>query len=265
MTGRSHALATLDRTEIGRRAPGAIAVLPIGATEQHGPHLPTGTDHLVVAHVAERAAELLDGVVDVIVAPTLPFGYSPHHLPFGATISLTASTVLSLLGEACASLLAAGFRGVFILNGHGGNEDLVIVAAREAGTASGAVVGAGSYWSIAWADLDRAGFQQKGEVPGHAGAFETSVMRALGASVDAPRRSWSPAPRTHYHPDFHVESAAGWAESRGFSDDPAAGSAADGERALAVIARAVADALTAFNAAVDTAASRSIVSHEEDL
>ena len=249
MSARGHELALLSRTEIGRRAPRALAVLPIGATEQHGPHLPVGTDHLVVSRLARTAAAMLDGDPDVIVAPAVPYGYSPHHLPFGATISLSPATVLAVLGEACRSLLGAGFPAVFILNGHGGNEELVIVAARQAGTETGAIVGAGSYWSMAWDALDAAGFQQLGEVPGHAGAFETSLMRAIDVVEHAPVRSWSPARRSRYHPDFHVESAAAWAASDGFSDDPSRSSQAEGERAISVAAQAVAGALRSFAAA----------------
>ena len=80
--------AEMNRDELRAAAPQSLAVLPIGATEQHGPHLPTGTDVFAVETVAREAAAQLPEDVPVIVTPTLPFGSSHHHVVFGATLSL---------------------------------------------------------------------------------------------------------------------------------------------------------------------------------
>ena len=76
-------LAELTRVEAGALAPSAVALFPVGATEQHGPHLPTGTDAVVIEEIAQRAANRVGDRVPVVVTPTLPFGSSHHHLPFG--------------------------------------------------------------------------------------------------------------------------------------------------------------------------------------
>ena len=162
---REHRLALLNRSEVAQRAPDAIVVLPLGATEQHGPHLALGTDHLLVDRVACDAAAALAGRPDVIVAPTIPFGFSAHHMPFGATVSISTRTLMRFLEEACHSLLASGFRRVFILNGHGGNEELVRVVARQVGADATALVAAGSYWVIAWDRLIAAGVRKSVSCP----------------------------------------------------------------------------------------------------
>lgn len=246
---REHRLAFLSRSEVAQRAAGAVAVLPLGATEQHGPHLAVGTDHLVVDRVACDAAAALAGRPDVIVAPTIPFGFSAHHKQFGATVSISTRTLMRFLEEACLSLLASGFRRVFILNGHGGNEELVRVVARQVATDADALVAAGSYWVIAWDRLVAAGVQEVGQLPGHAGAFETSLMRALFpaiAAVHAPARPTEFLVRARYHSDFHIEDPRPWRENDGFSDDPSAASTELGVRALAEIVDGVAEAFRQF-------------------
>lgn len=242
---REHRLAFLTRSEVGERAADAVAVLPLGATEQHGPHLAIGTDHLVVDRVACDAAAALAGRPDVIVAPTIPFGFSAHHMPFGATVSISTQTLMRFLEEACHSLLASGFRRVFILNGHGGNEELVRVVARQVATDAHALVAAGSYWVIAWDRLIAAGVQEVGQLPGHAGAFETSLMRAVLPATAKFRPPVRPADylvRTRYHSDFHIENPRPWGEGDGFSDDPSAASTKLGMLALTEIVDGVADA-----------------------
>ena len=241
-------LAYLTRTEITQRARDAVAVLPIGATEQHGPHLITGTDHLVVDHIARRAADACSDRADVIVAPTIPYGFSAHHRQFGATVSISTPALLAFLDEACRSLLASGFTRVFILNGHGGNDELIRVVARQVGTDTGALVAAGSYWVIAWDRLRAAGIQDVGRLPGHAGAFETSLVAALFPSSvrPAPHRPSPVLPRDRYQPDVHIEDPVEWARGDGYSDDPSAARADVGHRAVNEIVAAVADAFTAF-------------------
>ena len=90
---RSLLFAELTRTELAALAPLALAVVPLGATEQHGPHLPTGTDSLHAEWVARDAAQQASAEIQLVVTPTLPFGSSEHHFPFGATISLPVSIV----------------------------------------------------------------------------------------------------------------------------------------------------------------------------
>jgi creatinine amidohydrolase len=90
-------------------APIALAVIPIGATEQHGPHLATGMDYFTVEGIAREAATIAGMETDVVVTPALPFGSSHHHLVFGGTLSFTTETYRRMLYELLESLVTEGF------------------------------------------------------------------------------------------------------------------------------------------------------------
>ena len=102
----------------GAAAAGAVAVLPVGATEQHGPHLATGTDTLLAEHVAEAAAELTGD----IVLPALPYGCSLGHTDrWPGTLSLHPTTMISVVVELGRWAYASGFRKLMLVNGHATN------------------------------------------------------------------------------------------------------------------------------------------------
>ncbi len=109
---------------------GAVVVVPIASTEQHGLHLPVDTDSRTVDYVARRAAQLADDI-PVLVAPLIPYGMSPHHMQYGGTISLHVETIIRLLRDICESLIAEGFERILILSGHGGNAQTIGAAAQE--------------------------------------------------------------------------------------------------------------------------------------
>lgn len=111
--------ATLTLEEIGdAAAAGAVALLPVGATEQHGPHLATGTDTLLADHVAAAAAELTGDVV----LPALPYGCSLGHTDhWPGTLALTATTMTAVVGEVGRWAHGSGFRKLVIVNGHATN------------------------------------------------------------------------------------------------------------------------------------------------
>ncbi len=112
-----------NRETLGEALPEAVVVLPVGATEQHGRHLATGTDALLAETTVRRATELAAprSPRPLIVAPTLAFGTSEHHLPFGATLSLRPETLLAVLLDLARSVSEGGGRRLILLNGHGGN------------------------------------------------------------------------------------------------------------------------------------------------
>jgi len=233
--------------------PEDLLLLPVGACEQHGPHLPTGTDSLVVSEIADRAARVLQGEFRVIVAPTIPVGYSRHHLPFGATISISAATYQQFLIEMCESLVAGGFDKIFLLNGHGGNADIVNVVAREVALKHGVTVGAGSYWVMAWDALVAQGAHQHARLPGHAGAFETSLLMALHPelvrSSAAPTRPGNfRSDPAGFHGPYLAEDQQNWLAIEGYSDNPAAADAAHGQSWLDAAVTGVATALRRFQA-----------------
>ena len=121
------------------RASRAIALLPTGATEAHGPHLPLGTDVIISATAAERAARRLqDGGISASVLPPLPYGVTEFAAAFDGTISLSMDTAVSLLHDIIVGAHRAGFVGVVVCNAHlePGNLQAIETAlqrAREAG------------------------------------------------------------------------------------------------------------------------------------
>jgi len=93
-----------------------IVIVPIGSTEQHGPHLPIGCDSLVAIGLAEETAKR----TQVIVTPPTWFGDSPHHMAFPGTISLRSETIIQLMKDICKSLIHHGFKKIIVINGHRG-------------------------------------------------------------------------------------------------------------------------------------------------
>src|SRR5215212_143812 len=172
-------LHEITRGEAARRAPGALVVLPVGATEQHGPHLPLGTDFLIVEHVTRAAAHEARASVDVLVAPTFQTGSSHHHLPFGATISLSTERYYGALRDMTESLIQSGFRHIFIVNGHGGNHELIQLVVRDVALSHPCNLAAASYWDLAREPLAAGASDLRERLPGHAGVFETSLIMAL--------------------------------------------------------------------------------------
>ena len=109
---------------------GWVAVLPIAATEQHGPHLPLGTDTMIGEGLLGLALETLPDDLPVTILPTLPYGKSDEHRAFPGTLSLSAATLTALLVEIGASLARAGISRLLILSSHGGNSEAMSVAGR---------------------------------------------------------------------------------------------------------------------------------------
>jgi creatinine amidohydrolase len=225
---------------------GAIAVLPVGSQEQHSEHLPMGTDTLLAEAVVEAALERLgDGGPELVRLPALPFGHSPHHL-FAAAVSLSAATLQAVLSDVLDSLVRSGFRRVLLVNGHGGNEEIVRLAVKECALRADVALGACSYWALG-----------EGASPGHAGAFETSLMLAAHPDLVSPAPPWhAPDQPPLFHrppaPGLLVERHGEWARVGGTTDDARDADAATGRDLLAARAEALAGAIRAFAAATAT-------------
>jgi creatinine amidohydrolase len=242
--------AEMTRADLGAAAPGSLAILPIGATEQHGPHLPTGTDLFAVEAVAHAAATIASARIPVIVTPTLPFGSSEHHFVFGATLSIGSETYYRVLRDLLTSLVRDGFTKIFVVNGHGGNHELAELAARDTALAHPVQIAAGSYWAIAWEALTQAGAHESRRLPGHAGDFETSLMLRLRPELpsrDLPRRegTFCSDPRDFKAP-WRTEVHGSWKEIDGYTDSPANASAESGGKFFELITDAVAQAFVRF-------------------
>jgi len=241
--------AEMNREQLRAAAGDSLAVLPIGATEQHGPHLPTGTDYFSVETLAREAAERASGEIPVIVTPALPFGSSHHHFIFGATLSLTTETYYRVLCELVESLITDGFKRIFLVNGHGGNHELAQLAARDMALRHPVSVAAGSYWTIAWRDLIAAEAHRGRRLPGHAGAFESSLVQALRPDLVPAKRphrdgefNSDPEISQTYRPEHH----GWWREIDGFTDSPDRSTPEDGARFRAAVVAGLARTFVEF-------------------
>lgn len=171
-------------------AEGAVALWPVGSTEQHGDHLVTGFDLASASAVCEQAAAAAPG--PVVLLPGLAYGSSDHWLPLGATLSLRPATLIAVLGDVVRSLAAAGFARVVIVNGHAGNAGAIATVTGDAAHA-GIRVESVSYWTLVDAARLAAACVADGGGIGHAGEVETSIALALGgdlmAGEDLPTRA----------------------------------------------------------------------------
>lgn len=241
--------AAVDRETLNALArDGAVLVVPLGATEQHGPHLAAGTDAIVVEELVHEAARLAQR--PVVVAPTLSFGSSHHHLSFGATLSLSTETYLRVLMDIGGTAATSGFRLVFFVNGHGGNHELAQLAVRDlAASHPTCWFGAGSWWAIAHHSLvARAG---ELNVPGHAGAFETSVMLARHPELVGERplaaEEVIAQQLARNRGGARWERGTRWPSSQGWTDAPADASAEVGGDVFAAAAAAIAAEIDSFS------------------
>jgi creatinine amidohydrolase len=154
-----------------------VVVAPIAACEQHGRHLPTFTDTLLVTAVAEGVEQRLPD--SVLLLPTLWLGASDHHRPFGATLSVPVETHVTLVCELLTPLLEDGFVRFLVLNGHGGNIDTMHVALRRLQPRyRDRLLTAASYWELAGPEMAALAEGPRKTV-GHACEMETSMVLAL--------------------------------------------------------------------------------------
>ncbi len=117
-----------------------VVVLPIGAIEQHGAHLPTATDALLAERMTILALEKLPSEAKVWRLPVQSYGKSNEHLGFAGTISLRAETLMMVLHDIASSVAASGFKRLCFVNAHGGNSALLAMMAREIRIATGLMV-----------------------------------------------------------------------------------------------------------------------------
>lgn len=108
-----------------------IAILPVAAVEQHGPHLPLGVDFLLMQGYIARVVERLPKELPVLFLPIQPIGVSTEHVHFPGTLSLSATSLMAVLSEIGASVARAGVRKLVLLNSHGGNVPLLDIVAQE--------------------------------------------------------------------------------------------------------------------------------------
>jgi creatinine amidohydrolase len=229
-------------------AAGAIAILPVAALEQHGPHLPTMVDFRLCSEVAKRGAELAgERGTRAMVLPPVWSGMSDHHLPFGGTASLSFDAFRAVILGIARSIRVSGFTRLFILNGHGGNVAALPIILQEAAAIDGLRAAGGTYWFLAEREI-RAILEDQPGVR-HACEAETSAMMVVEPDLvrrdklpeafggDAPTISSGAADPVVVWRDFAERSKSG------VIGDARRASPQKGERLLKACAAALSEAL----------------------
>jgi len=157
---------------------GGIVILPIGSTEQHGPFLPVNTDAAITWAIAMAAAKRVSDKLRVLVAPLMPYGYSPHHCAFPGTITLSAPTMQQVIIEIVESIRANGFEKIVLLNGHGGNMPLLRTVVSFLSFERGIKAVLVTYWRLIADVISEIRESEPGGM-GHAGELETSLQLYL--------------------------------------------------------------------------------------
>lgn len=172
------ALADLTWPEAaGRFAdPATVAVLPVASTEQHGHHLPIGTDTLLAEAMLVEGRRRMPTRIPLIVLPTLTYGKSNEHAGFAGTLSLRAGTLRRVLRDVAEGVWTAGGRRLVLFNTHGGNHATLAAFARDARARKPAL----AVWNLhAWDLLTPEDVPPADPADLHAGARETSLMLAV--------------------------------------------------------------------------------------
>jgi creatinine amidohydrolase len=188
-----------------------VALLPLGATEAHGPHLPVGTDSLINAGIVAAARARIEEPARLLVLPALPVGLSLEHAAFAGTLSASAETLLALWTEIGRGVAAAGLRKLILFNSHGGQTALVdLVAVRLRADARMLVA------RVHWGDLgipDGLFAPDETACGLHGGEVETSLLLHLAPELvdltEAPGGAGLPAALARRNELLGVEAPVG--------------------------------------------------------
>ena len=166
----THRWQDLPWTAFAGLPPDTVAVLPVAAVEQHGPHLPVSVDTTINEALVSAILDLLPGTARVLVLPTQAVGLSVEHVRFPGTLTSSAETLLALWTDIGESVARAGVRRLLILNSHGGQPQLVDLVCRRL-RARARMLAVGCLWS-------RLGVPDGLDDPEgiHGGRVETSLM-----------------------------------------------------------------------------------------
>lgn len=235
-----------------------VVLVPLGSLEQHGPHLPMLTDSMLGGEVAARVEAALPETV--LLLPMQWLGSSHHHMKFPGTISIPSDLYIDMVCHICDSILAAGFRRIFLQISHGGNEvpcqEVIYRMMLKHRERNDFWLASAGYWSIA--DEAMRIPEMSTERITHACEYETSMVLALRADlVDmkqaVARTLWLES--KYYFPDFTTRRANKvnislpfeQMTSTGAIGRPELGTAAKGKKLFEVISERVVDFVREFS------------------
>lgn len=161
-----------------------IIILPVGQTEEHGPHLPVGCDVMISRDTAERVAREAQKEMPVLVMPPVWAGYSGKGLSnWPGTITLPPETVIATVENIVVSLVASRFTKILVLNSHGHHEGILRVAARKIADRCDVTLVISNIWRMAEDVVQSVRDSAEGG-SNHAGEYETALLLATGKRVD---------------------------------------------------------------------------------
>jgi creatinine amidohydrolase len=156
-----------------------VVLLPVGVIEDHGLHLPVDVDVVLAETVCRRGAEAMPD--RAIVAPTIAHGYTPHHMDFPGTITVSARVFIDYCLDVCKSIAYHGFTKVLVVNGHGGNVSALDMVAKIATLEAGVFCASVSHWALEPVKRTAQALSESPPAGGmvHADEYETSLYMAI--------------------------------------------------------------------------------------
>lgn len=240
----------LTAAEIQALAGTAVTILPTASTEQHGPHMVTGTDTILNDLLQKGLRETPPPRGKYLILPTLALGSSEHHVPFGGTLTIPPILYTQVLVAMLRSLIKQGHKRIFVLNSHGGNIASINTAMAELAqecTEKQVLLGGGSYWTFCEPHWKKEIPDLKMPRVGHACEIEASLL--MVARPELPLRS---RPEGYPFPEAQAE---GWAlaaafnsiSPEGFIGYPKEASVEKGKRLFEIEVRAMGEFFTRFS------------------
>lgn len=249
MTSNARYFPNLSGPQVGERLTDrSIIVQPLGAIEQHGPHLPLSTDSVVASAVAEAAVAAVGDELDVWLLPTLQFTKSNEHAWSPGTVWLSATTLLAVLDDIGRCVATTPAKRLVFLNGHGGNSSLLGVANRELRLKHGLM----TFLAHPGMPVDQGGTSPANELGMgvHGGTDETSVMLHLAPDLCDMSKATRRVPdklAENTYVRFGGRVSFGWLSNdfhpEGVIGDPTAATAERGAELFAGSVRSFCDAL----------------------
>ncbi len=215
-------------------------ILPLGSLENHGPHLPFGTDALTAYLIA---LDIAARVPNSVVLPPVNYGMSEHYKSFSFCVSLQFDTEIALIRDILESVYREGIRKVFVMNGHDGNIAPIEVATRTAKVAHSdfKIVSLDAWWQMV-GNIVPPGFFEVWNGLGHGGEGETSICLALFPELCDPSKAAGVVP--HLPPYVDVKWTFNELTNVGASGDPTKGTLEKGKKMREILVDTVVQIIT---------------------